>query len=101
MRNIKLIERNIKLIDWLMAGTIVVLFAAMLSGVVAAYRQEAINNANPRIFTVTTPQGQTVTGVKFDGGGYGWQRFKRSDGRSVVIEGPYTAIQEKPKAEVR
>jgi len=93
--------RNIKLIDWLMIGTIVLLFAVMLSGVVAAYRQEAFNAAHPRIFTVTTPQGQTITGVKFDGGGHGWQRFKRSDGRSVVIEGSYTAIQEKQKAEVQ
>jgi len=93
--------RNIKLIDWFMFGSLGLFAAAMLFMVFAAHRQEAINNANPRIFTVTTPQGQTITGVKFDGGGYGWQRFKRSDGRSVVIEGPYTAIQEKPKAEVQ
>ena len=93
--------RNIKLIDWFMFGSLGLFAAGMFFMVFAAHRQEALNNAHPRIFTVTTPQGQTITGVTFDGGGYGWQRFKRSDGRRVVIEGPFTAIQEKPKAEVQ
>lgn len=85
---------NIKLINWFMFGSLGLFAAGMLLMVIAAHRQEAINNPPPRIFTVTTPQGQTITGVTFDGGGYGWQRFKRSDGRTVLIEGPYTAIQE-------
>ena len=92
---------NIKLIDWFMLICLGLFSAGMLLMVVAAHRQETLNAANPRIFTVTTPQGQTINGVKFDERGFGWQRFKRSDGRSVVIEGPYTAIQEKPKAEVQ